>query len=113
MSEQEKKDFSVSTREEQEELVNSLMISPAVKIGNVEMCITMHKGQAGITLKNVESGVHYALTFPSQDLDVLPNMSLPLNDILKFVRIAAQVGILAAEIASGEKAERVGYFDPE
>jgi len=100
----------VSSREEQEELVKSLMVSPAIRIGKAEMAIGVYKGVASIMVKDTESGIHYSLTFPSQDLEVFPNVNLSLQCVLRFVRTAAQVGILVGEIASGEKAERDNKF---
>lgn len=102
----------VSSREEQEELVKGLMVSPAIRIGRAEMAIGLGKGVASIVVKDTESGVHYSLTFPSQDLEVFPNVNLSLQCVLRFVRTAAQVGILVGEIASGKKAERDNKFGP-
>lgn len=102
----------VSSREKQEELVMSLMVSPAIRIGKAEMAIGLYEGVASIVVKDTESGIHYSLTFPSQDLEVFPNVNLSLQCVLRFVRTAAQVGILVGEIASGKKAERDNKFGP-
>ena len=76
------------------------------------MAIGLYKGVASIVVKNAESGIHYSLSFPSQDLDVFPNVNLSLQCVMRFVRTAAQVGILVGEVASGEKAERENKFGP-
>ena len=97
----------VSTKEELEEMVITVLESPSIAIGDARVTVSIGNGESvSIEVHNVSDGEKYILSFPTRECED-QSQKLTLNTVLYFVRLALQTSIVVAENAGGLKAKLV------
>lgn len=97
----------VSTKEELENMVITVLESPSIAIGDARVTVSIGNGKfVSIETHNVTNGEKYIISFPTRECED-QSQKLTLNTILYFVRLALQTSIVVAENAGGLKAKLV------
>ena len=97
----------VSTKEELENMVVTMLESPSIAIGDARVTVSIEDGEfVCIETHNVTNGEKYIVSFPTRECED-QSQKLTLNTILYFVRLALTSSIVVAENAGGLKAKLV------
>lgn len=98
----------VTTKEELEKMVLTLLKSPEIVIGDANITVEIGHGHSiGVMIYNAKEDQKYYVGFPTIDHAKDPMQQISFEVLLKMVRLAVNLAIVTAECATGLKAELV------